>query len=158
MVTLSEWPEERDRWAVALGGPDEDAVAWSAAEEIVRWATPVVHMKRDATRDTVIGGVPVAEGDKVVLWYRAVNPDPAHVRDPYRFDLLRESNHQGGFGTGGPHFCLGANLARGEMAITPAELLRAFPDIVVDGPVRKARSNFLHAIIELPVGYTPRPA
>ncbi len=160
MLTLSEWPDERQRWQDALGGGDEEAVAWSASEEIVRWSSPVIHMKRHATCDTVLGDaesgeVEIAEGEKVVMWYTAANRDPRHFHDPYRFDILRSPNHQGGFGTGGPHFCLGANLARREIDITMTELLRAFPDIDLDGPVAKARSNFLHIITALPVRYTP---
>jgi cytochrome P450 len=155
MVALSEWPSERDRWLASLGTADEEQVAWSAAEEIVRWASPVIHMKREATRDAVIGGQPIAAGDKVVMWYPAANRDPRHFHDPYRFDILRDPNHQGGFGTGGPHFCLGANLARREIAIALSELLRAFPDITVDGPAVKARSNFLAILTSLPVRYTP---
>ena len=89
------------------------------------------------------------------MWYPAANRDPKQFDDPYRFDVLRNPNHQGGFGTGGPHFCLGANLARRELAIALTEALRAFPDIEVDGPIRKARSNFLNIITELPTRYTP---
>ena len=99
--------------------------------------------------------VEVAEGEKIVMWYTAANRDHRRFHDPYRFDILRSPNHQGGFGTGGAHFCLGANLARREIAITMTELLRAFPDIDVDGPIEKARSNFLHIITALPVRYTP---
>ncbi|MDA3041117.1 MAG: cytochrome P450 [Actinomycetota bacterium] len=160
MLTLSEWPDERQRWQDALGRDDEEDVAWSGSEEIVRWSSPVIHMKRNATRDAVIGDpesgeVEVAEGEKIVMWYTAANRDHRRFHDPYRFDILRSPNHQGGFGTGGAHFCLGANLARREIAITMTELLRAFPDIDVDGPIEKARSNFLHIITALPVRYTP---
>ena len=88
-----------------------------------------------------VGGFDFAEGDKVVMWYPAINRDPAQFTDPYLFDIGRTAMHHGGIGTGGPHFCLGANLARRELAVTLAELLRAFPDITVDGPIRKARSN-----------------
>ncbi len=162
MVALCEWPEEAERWRDALGTPQEDVVAWSAAEEIIRWSNPVLHMKRNATCDTVIGGgasgstpQAVAAGDKVVMWYPAANRDPRHFTDPYRFDILREPNHQGGFGTGGPHFCLGANLARREVAMALSEVLRAFPDVELDGPIRKARSNFLHVVTSVPIRYTP---
>ena len=160
MVALTEWPDEKQRWIDALVGPQGDEVGWIAAEEIVRWSSPVVHMKRNATRDTVLGNeesglVPIAEGDKVVMWYLAVNRDPRHFEDPYRFDILRDPNHQGGFGTGGPHFCLGANLARREVAIALGGLLQAFPDIEVCGPVSKSGSLFLNVVTNLPVRYTP---
>jgi cytochrome P450 len=112
-------------------------------------------MKRQATRDTRLGGVDIAEGGKVVLWYPAANRDPRHVEDPYRFDISRTTNHHGGFGTGGPHFCLGANLARRELALTLAAMLRHFPDMTAEGPIRKARSNFLNIVTHLPVSYTP---
>ena len=131
-----------------------------AVEEIVRWASPVIHMKRDVTRDTVFGDddagrVELVEGDKVVIWYPSANRDPRHFPDPYRFDIMRNPNHQGGFGTGGAHFCLGANLARREIAITLSEVLRHFPDMAAEGEYRKVRSNFLHVVAELPVSYTP---
>ena len=155
MLMLTEWPDERERWMAAIGTAAEETVAWSAAEEIVRCSTPVIHMKREVTRDTNVGGVDIVAGDKVVIWYPAANRDPEHFEDPYRFDIMRSPNHQGGFGTGGPHFCLGANLARRELALTLTELLRAFPDIAVDGPYRKVRSNFLHVMAEMPVSYTP---
>ncbi|MEZ5410387.1 MAG: cytochrome P450 [Acidimicrobiales bacterium] len=160
MLALTEWPEERQRWIEALGTEAEDEVAWSAAEEIVRWASPVIHMKRDATRDVVMGDdetgrVEIAEGEKVVIWYPSANRDPRHFPDPYRFDIMRNPNHQGGFGTGGAHFCLGANLARREIAITLSEVLRNFPDMTAEGQYRKVRSNFLHVVAELPVSYTP---
>ncbi len=155
MLLLSEWPEEKQRWLDAIGTPDEELVAWSAAEEVVRFSTPVIHMKRDATTDVEIDGQKIAKGDKVVMWYPAANRDPRHLPDPYRFDILREANHHAGFGPGGPHFCLGASLARREMAVTMTECLRAFPDMEVSGPPRKTRSNFLHVLAELPVSYTP---
>ena len=156
MLALTEWPEERARWQAALASSDLDRLAWSAAEEIVRWSSPVMHMKRQVTDDVEVGGAALHPGDKVVVWYPAINRDDAHIPDPYRFDIDRAVNHHGGFGTGGPHFCLGANLARREVAVTLSELLRAFPDIAVDGTVMKVRSNFFHAIHELPVSYTPR--
>jgi methyl-branched lipid omega-hydroxylase len=159
MVALTEWPQEKQRWLDALDGPQADEVGWMAAEEIVRWASPVIHMKRNATCDTTLGGdsdpVHIAAGDKVVMWYLAVNRDPRHFNDPYRFDILRDPNHQGGFGTGGPHFCLGANLARREIAIALGGLLRAFPDIEVSGPISKSGSLFLNVVTELPVRYSP---
>ena len=156
MLALTEWPEERARWQAALATPAADELAWAAAEEIVRWSSPVMHMKRQVTMDVEVGGVTLHQGDKVVVWYPAINRDDAHIPDPYRFDIERAVNHHGGFGTGGPQFCLGANLARREVAVTLSELLRSFPDIAVDGAVMKVRSNFFHAISELPVSYTPR--
>jgi cytochrome P450 len=103
MKALTDWPDERRRWQA-----DYERYRASAVEEIVRWATPVIHFRRTATRDTVLGGQEIKAGDKVVMWYNAANRDEAKFPDPYRFDIAREPNEHIGFGAGGPHFCLGA--------------------------------------------------
>lgn len=96
----------------------------SATEEIIRWTSPVAYFKRIVARDTEIAGVPVAEGDRVTLWYPSANRDPAAFADPTRFDLRRAPNEHVAFGGGGPHFCLGAHLARREITILFDELLK----------------------------------
>ena len=100
-----------------------------AVEEILRWASPVMHFRRTATRDTELRGQPIAAGDKVVTWYISANRDEEIFPDPYRFDVTRSPNDHVTFGPGGPHFCLGAHLARLETKILFEELL---PRIEID--------------------------
>jgi cytochrome P450 len=150
MRALTEWPDERRRWQA-----DIERYKTSAVEEIVRWATPVIHFRRTAARDTVLGGQPLKAGDKVVMWYNSANRDAAKFDDPYRFDLAREPNEHVGFGAGGPHFCLGANLARREIAMMFDELLRRLPDIEISGPPDHLLSAFIHGIKRMPCRFTP---
>ena len=112
MKALCDHPDERRKWM-----DDFEGLAGTAVEEIVRWASPVIHMRRTCTRDTVLGGQEMKEGDKVVLWYNSGNRDEAVFDDPHRFDLQRKPNEHVGFGGPGPHFCLGANLARREIKV-----------------------------------------
>ena len=147
---LTQFPDEKRRWL-----EDLDGRAITAAEEIVRWASPVLHMRRTLTRDVVFGGVEMTKGQKVAMWYISANRDEAHFQDPYRFDITREPNHQGGFGTGGAHFCLGAHLARREVVVMMTELLRRIPDIEATGTPEKLRSNFVHGIKRLPAAFKP---
>ena len=150
LLVLTEFPGEKRRWI-----EDLDGRAATAAEEIVRWATPVLHMRRTVTRDTTFAGVEMRAGDKVAMWHVAANRDEAAFADPYRFDITREPNHQAGFGTGGAHFCLGAHLARREIIVMLTELLRRLPDIEATGKPEKLRSNFIHGIKRLPAAFTP---
>ena len=99
----------------------------------MRWATPVIHFRRTATDDTVVGGQEIKAGDKVVMFYNSANRDERAFDDPYRFDVLRTPNEHVGFGAGGPHFCLGANLARREIKVMFEELFRRLPDIEITG-------------------------
>jgi len=148
---LTQFPDEKRRWV-----EDLDGRAITAAEEIVRWATPVLHMRRTLTRDVTFGGVEMLKGQKIAMWYISANRDEAHFKDPYRFDITRDPNHQGGFGTGGAHFCLGAHLARREVVVMMTELLRRIPDIEATGKPEKLRSNFVHGIKRLPAAFKPR--
>jgi len=105
----------------------------SATEEIIRWSSPVAYFKRIVAEDTEIAGVPIAEGDRVTLWYPSGNRDEAVFEDPFRFDIRRERNEHMAFGGGGPHFCLGAHLARREITILFEELLKRTSDIELVG-------------------------
>jgi methyl-branched lipid omega-hydroxylase len=147
---FTEFPDQKRRWLADLDGG-----AATAAEEIVRWASPVLHMRRTVTRDTTFGGVEMRKGDKVAMWYISANRDESQFRDPYRFDITREPNDQGGFGTGGAHFCLGAHLARREIIVMFTELLRRLPDIEATGKPEKLRSNFIHGVKRLPAAFKP---
>ena len=105
-----------------------------AVEEILRWTSPVSYFCRRATRDTEVAGVPIAKGDRVTLWYPSANRDEAVFGEPFRFDVGRRPNPHVAFGGGGPHFCLGANLARFEIRILFEELLARSHEIELLGP------------------------
>jgi cytochrome P450 len=130
---------------------DEPSRISVATEEILRWATPVLHFRRTATRDVELAGRRIARGDKVVTWYISANFDEAAFEDPYRFDVTREPNYHVSFGPGGPHFCLGAHLARLETKILFQELLPRIRSIEPTGPVERVRSNFVNGIKRMPV-------
>jgi cytochrome P450 len=149
MLALMEHPDER---AKLLADP---ALIPTGIEEMLRWGSPVMHFRRTATKDVVVGGQPVAEGEKVVIWYISANRDEAVFDDPYRFDVLRSPNEHIAFGGGGPHFCLGANLARLEIRVMFEEVLRRMPDMQIAGPVQRLKSNFINGIKHLPVQFTP---
>ena len=148
---LTEHPDQRQRWL-----DDIDGLAPTAVEEIVRWASPVIHFRRTVTQDGVrLGDHEFSEGDKVVLWYWSGNRDEAVFDEPHRFDLGRTPNDHIGFGGPGPHFCLGAHLARREMTVMFGELLRRLPDIRAVGEPQRLRSGFINGIKHLPAEWTP---
>src|SRR5947209_2555215 len=150
VLALSRYPAERDKW-----WSDFDALAPTAVEEIVRWASPVVYMRRTLTRDIELSGVAMAAGDKVALWYNSANRDESKFANPWAFDVARNPNPHLGFGGGGAHFCLGANLARREIRVAFDELRREIPDIVaVEKPARPL-SAFIHGIKRPPVACAP---
>jgi methyl-branched lipid omega-hydroxylase len=151
MKALTDFPAERQRWMA-----DFEGMAPTAVEEIVRWATPVIHFRRTAARDVEIGGQTIREGEKVVLWYNSANRDERAFSDPYRFDVGRTPNDHVGFGGGGAHFCLGANLARREIKVMFEELFRTLPDIHVVGEPDLLFSAFIHGIKRMRVEWTPR--
>jgi cytochrome P450 len=139
------------QWHRLRGGADLDV----ATEEILRWTTPLHHFRRTATRDAVLRGRPIRAGDKVVIWYTSANRDEDIFADPYRFDLARNPNPQDSFGLGGPHRCLGEHLARLEIKVVLAELLRQVRNLELAGPPRRIRSNFTNGLKSLPVRVEP---
>jgi cytochrome P450 len=130
---------------------DDPSLMPTAVEEFLRWASPVYHFRRTATRDVELGGKRIRNGDKVVLWFASGNRDEDAFADPYRFDVARTPNDHLTFGKGGPHFCLGNTLARLEIRVMFEELLRRLAGIRLAGGVRRVRSNFVNGIKELPV-------
>jgi cytochrome P450 len=150
MKALCDYPEQRAIWA-----RDFDGVAPSAVEEIVRWATPVIHFRRTATRDTVLSGQPIRAGEKVVLWYCSGNRDEKVFADPFRFDLRRSPNPHVGFGGPGPHFCLGAHLARREITVMFRELFQRLPDLEVQGQPDRLQSFFIHGLKHMQCRFRP---
>ncbi len=150
VLALSRYPAERDKWWA-----DFDHLAPTAVEEIVRWASPVVYMRRTLTRDVKVSGTKMAAGDKVALWYNSANRDESKFANPWLFDVARTPNPHLGFGGGGAHFCLGANLARREIRVVFDELRREIPDIVATDEPARLLSQFIHGIKALPVAWTP---
>jgi cytochrome P450 len=150
MKALTDYPEQRARWQ-----SDFERYAPTAVEEIVRWATPVIHFRRTATRDTELGGQTIAAGDKVVLWYCSANRDEAVFERPFAFDVARQPNEHVGFGGPGPHFCLGAHLARREITVMFRELFRRIPDIHAVGEPARLQSFFIHGLKHLQCEFTP---
>ena len=149
MKALTDFPEQRDRW---FG--DFDAHARTAVEEIVRWATPVIHFRRTVTEDTELGGQGCTSGDKVVMFYESANRDERGLRRPHEFDVTRPLNPaQVGFGAGGPHFCLGANLARREITVAFDEIRRRLPDLRITAEPDYLQSNFINGIKRLPCAW-----
>ena len=145
MQALTDHPEQR---ATLYG--DFETHGRTAMEEIVRWATPVIHFRRTATEDTEINGHPVRAGEKVVMFYNSGNRDERVFDDPYTFDVTRPLQPaQVGFGAGGPHFCLGANLARREMTMMFDEIRRALPSLRITGEPAYLQSNFINGIKRL---------
>ncbi len=126
-----------------------------AVEEMLRYGTPVMQFRRTVTVDTEINGFPVKDGDKVVIWYASANRDEAVFADPSRFDVRRSPNPHVAFGGGGPHFCLGANLARLEIRVMFEELVRALPSLEQVAPADRLRSNFINGIKHLRVRVAP---
>jgi cytochrome P450 len=153
MHLLSQNPDQRRIWQ-----DDLDGVTTTAVEEIVRVASPVTFMRRTATKAARVGDHEFAEGDKVVLLYGVANRDPREFDDPERFDVLRNPNPHVGFGGPGPHFCLGAHLARREVAVAFRQLFTRLPDIEVVGdavPLNAMGIPLVGGIKHLPVRFTP---
>ena len=123
----------------------------TAAEEIVRWATPVVSFQRTATQDTELGGQQIRKGDRVGIFYSSANNDPEVFDDPDAFDITRDPNPHLGFGGGGPHFCLGKSLAVLEIDLIFNAIADAMPDLRLVGDPRRLRSAWLNGVKELQV-------
>jgi cytochrome P450 len=152
MLQLTRNPGEKQRWM-----DDLDRVSPTATEEIVRWASPVIHFRRTTTQDTELGGERIPAGGRVVMFYNSANRDQAVFDDPFRFDVTRDPNEHVAFGAGGPHFCLGANLARREIRVMFEELLTRLPDIEVVGEPDMLQSAFIHGIKRMRAQFTPQP-
>lgn len=118
----------------------------TAVEEVLRWATPVMHMRRTARRATTLAGTDIAAGDKVVMWYASANRDPETFDDPFDFDVARSPNEHFAFGGGGHHFCLGASLARMEIRVLLTELIRRRLALRRVGEPVRIGSNFVHGV------------
>jgi cytochrome P450 len=147
---LTEQPDQRAAWMA-----DVDGVTPTAVDEIVRWATPVIFMRRTVTGPTTLSGHDFKEGDKVILFYNSANRDEDVFDEPERFDVRRTPNPHIGFGAPGPHFCLGAHLARREITVMYKELFKHLPDIRAAAEPDRLLSNFINGIKHLPCTFTP---
>ncbi len=145
IVQLAGNPDQYER---ILADP---GLARSATEEILRVATPVIYFRRTATRDTEIRGVSIERGDRVAMWYLSANHDEEVFEDPLRFDVGRKANPQVAFGGGGPHFCLGAFLARLEIQVLLEEMARRRVRVELAGDPVRIRSNFVNGFKSIPV-------
>jgi len=150
LQALCEHPEQRAAWTADLPG-----LAPTAVEEIVRWASPVLFMRRTTTRETELAGRKIAAGEKVLLYYGSANRDEAIFAAPYQFDVRRDPNPHLGFGAPGPHYCLGSHLARCEIASAFRELLVRTPDLHLTAPPVRLASHFIHGIKSMPCAFRP---
>ena len=150
VLMLDRHPGQRAAWR-----QDFDRLTPTAAEELVRWSSPVIAFRRTLTRDVVLSGQQLAAGDKVMLFYPSANRDERAFTDPYRFDLSRAPNPHLGYGGPGPHYCLGAHLARAEIRAMLQAVFTRMPDLQVTGTPQWLRSSAINGIKHLPVRFTP---
>ncbi len=142
---LTEHPDQRARWLA-----DVEGLAPTAVEEMVRWASPVIWMRRTLASDFTLSGVDLKAGDKVLLFYNSANRDEEVFADPFTLDLGRSPNDHLGFGAPGPHFCLGAHLARREISVMWRQLLARTPGIHATAEPARLASSFINGIKSLP--------
>ncbi len=148
LADLLEHPDELRRLA---GDP---SLAGAAADELLRRAHPVHHFRRTATRDVEIHGRTIRRGDKVTVWYAGANYDEEKFADPYRLDVGRTPNRHVTFGLGGPHFCLGAHLAKLEIKVWLEEMIPYLLRLELAAEPVRLRSNFFNGIKRMPVRVT----
>jgi cholest-4-en-3-one 26-monooxygenase len=144
--------ENPDQYELLVKDP---SLATPATEEILRWASPVMYFRRNVTKDTEIRGQQIRAGEKVAIYYVSANRDEDAFEHPFTFDIRRDPNDHVGFGGGGPHHCLGANLARMEIRVLFEEMARRIPRVEATGEAAHLRSNFIGGIKHLPVQFAP---
>jgi cytochrome P450 len=152
LEVLFRYPHERRRLE-----NDLDRLLPTAVEELLRYVSPVVYMRRTATRDTELGGKRIRAGDKVAMFYGSANRDEDVFTEPDRFDVGRTPNEHVAFGAGGPHYCLGAYVARVEIAAMLREMLCRMKDLEPAGPIERLPSNFIAGPKRMPVRFRPGP-
>jgi cholest-4-en-3-one 26-monooxygenase len=141
-----------DQWQRLL---DDRTLLPTAVDEMLRFVTPVMNFRRTAMTDLILSDTKIAKGDKVVFFHASANRDESVFDDPDTFDVGRDPNPHIAFGGGGPHFCLGANLARMEIRVMFEHLLDRLPDIRQDGDEQHLQSQFINGVKHLPVAFTP---
>ncbi|HEX3794382.1 MAG TPA: cytochrome P450 [Acidimicrobiales bacterium] len=150
LLALTQNPDQRALWQA-----DPAGIAATGVDEIVRWGTPVIWMRRTVAQDTVLGDDELKEGERVILFYNSANRDEDVFENPYTFDVRRNPNPHIGFGAAGPHFCLGAHLARQEIDVMFRQLFERLPDIASVGEPDRLRSSFINGIKHLDCEFTP---
>ena len=153
LKALTDFPDQR-AWLME----DLDGRLPMAIEEIIRWATPIMTFRRTAAHDTELGGHHITEGDKVIMFYSSANRDAEVFDHPERLDLSRSPNKHVAFGGGGIHHCLGAQLARRQLAATFRELLTRLPDIHTVGEPELGNGNFFHTVVSMTAQFRPEKA
>jgi len=149
MHAFFQYPEQWDRLR------NDRSLLPRAVEEMLRFVTPVMNFRRTAMCDTELSGTPIRQGDKIVFFHASGNRDEEIFENPDLFDVGRDPNPHIAFGGGGPHFCLGANLARMEIRVMFEHLLDRLPDIQQAGDVQRLQSRFINGVKHLPVAFTP---
>lgn len=151
---LWQFEQHPDQKQILLERMGDDEVMGTCVEELVRYATPLLHFRRTVAQDVELGGKLMKQGDKVALWYCSANRDEEQFDDPMRFDILRQQNRHAGFGGGGPHYCMGASLARLTLKSVFREVYTRIPDLRVEEPTMLT-ANVVHGIKRLPATWTP---
>jgi cholest-4-en-3-one 26-monooxygenase len=149
MATFFEYP---DQWEMLC---NDRSLLPSAVEEMLRFVTPVMNFRRQTTSSFELGGQQIGADEKVVFFHVSANRDESVFAQPHVFDITRNPNPHIAFGGGGPHFCLGANLARMEIRVMFEHLLDRMPDIKLDGDVQRLQSQFINGVKHIPVAFTP---
>ena len=149
MLAFFEHPDQWQRLK------DDPSLMPTAVEELLRWISPIMYFRRTASKDTVIHGQQIKAGEKVTIWYGSANRDPDAFENADTFDVGREPNAHVALGAGGPHYCLGASLARLEIRLMFEEITKRLPDIKLNGEVSLLRSYFINGFKHIPVKFTP---
>jgi cholest-4-en-3-one 26-monooxygenase len=147
MLALLEHPDQAQRLR------DDPSLWETAVEEMLRWGSSIHNFRRTATADTELRGVPIAAGEKVVIYYASANRDEEVFDDPHTFDVARTPNDHVTFGGGGVHYCLGASLARAEIRATMQQVVERLPGIELAAPAERLTSDFVNGIKRMPVAW-----
>jgi methyl-branched lipid omega-hydroxylase len=150
LLAMTQYPDQRALWQA-----DPEGIAATGVDEIVRWGSPVIWMRRTVAADTVLSGTELHAGDKVIMFYNSANRDEDVFEDPYTFDVRRTPNPHIGFGAAGPHFCLGAHLARQEIEVMFRRLFERLPDIRASSEPDRLLSPFINGIKHMDCTFTP---
>jgi methyl-branched lipid omega-hydroxylase len=150
LLAMTRHPDQRALWQA-----DPDTTAATGVDEVVRWGSPVIWMRRTVAADTVLDGTELHEGDKVIMFYNSANRDEDVFDDPYTFDVRRSPNPHIGFGAAGPHFCLGAHLARQEIEVMFRRMFERLPDIEASSEPDRLLSPFINGIKHMDCTFTP---
>ena len=153
LLAMTQYPDQRELWQA-----DPAGIAATGVDEVVRWGSPVIWMRRTVAADTVLSGTELHEGDKVIMFYNSANRDEDVFEDPYAFDVRRAPNPHIGFGAAGPHFCLGAHLARQEIEVMFRRLFERLPDIQASSEPDRLLSPFINGIKHMDCTFTPAAA